>query len=180
MENTEIKNRVQNASLAVFDLEDLYVSGERMPFDMAQVLYMGLILREKELNEFLKAHDWSAYADAHVYIFCSSDAIIPVWAYMRVQAEVLKYARTAIFGTKEELETLIFDKVLGSHDFSIYQDKKVIIKGCSKKEVPVTVYTRAFAELQKYAKLIAFGEACSNVPIWKKTARSTQNEDRNA
>ena len=55
----EIVNRVANSPLMIFDLEDYYPSGIRTQLDLAQWLFEGFILKEKDFREALKNHDWS-------------------------------------------------------------------------------------------------------------------------
>jgi len=48
-----------------------------------------------------------------------------------------------------------------------YVDARLVIKGCGDK-VPQQVYISIVAKLQKTAKSIMYGEACSTVPIYKR------------
>ena len=52
-------------------------------------------------------------------------------------------------------------------DWAPYQDKAIIIKGCSQKPVPKNAYLWAMTALQKVAKSVMYGEACSAVPLYK-------------
>ncbi|NNF21329.1 MAG: DUF2480 family protein, partial [Saprospiraceae bacterium] len=76
-EKNEIVNRVSQSSLISIDLETFYPQGERVIYDIAQNLFQGLILKEKDFRAFIKDHDWSQYKGKHVAITCSVDAIIP-------------------------------------------------------------------------------------------------------
>ena len=78
---SEIINRVAQSKLVTFDLEELYPDGKRVAFDIKDWLYEGLILREKEFRAKAKTYDWSQYQDQFVALSCSTDAIIPGWAY---------------------------------------------------------------------------------------------------
>ena len=49
-----------------------------------------------------------------------------------------------------------------------YQDKKVLIKGCSSAPVPTWAYLILTAKLSQFAKEILYGEPCSAVKIFKK------------
>jgi hypothetical protein len=164
-----ITNRLSSTSWLTFDLEDIYPAGERANFDLAPILFQGLILREKDLKEFVEKHDWTQYRDKFVAIFCSCDAIVPLWAFLLVMSKINPYAKTAVLGNAEDLEIVLFENKLSQTDWEKYSEQKVIIKGCSKVFVPQKIYGQALRELQKRAKLIAFGEACSHVPIWKKS-----------
>lgn len=62
----------------------------------------------------------------------------------------------------------IYTNKLEEIDYSIYNDFPVILKGCSKKQVPQEVYVLATQKLIPFAKSIMFGEACSAVPLFKR------------
>lgn len=128
----EIVNRVAASAIKLFDLEEHYVSGERVLLDISDRLYQGLVLKEKDFREFIRTHDWSQYSGKFVALTCSSDAIIPTWAYMLLTSSLQPYARTIVFGGLHDLEEKIFFDVLSRIDWSQFKDAKVVIKGCSK------------------------------------------------
>lgn len=163
----EIVNKVANSVLEVFDLEDYYQQGIRTQIDISQWLYEGFLLKEKDFREALKTEDWSKYQGQYVAIRCSTDAILPAWAMILVTVYVAPFAKKVVKGTIDDLETSLYQEVLATIDYSIYQDKPVIIKGCSKKPVPETAYIMALQKLQPFAKSIMYGEACSAVPLFK-------------
>ena len=163
----EIINKVANSSLQVFDLEDYYVSGIRTQLDISQWLYEGFLLKEKDFREALKNHDWSQYQNHFVSINCSSEAILPAWASILVTTYLSPFAKKVVLGTTIDMETYLYQEVLSNIDYSVYKDKPVILKGCSKKPVPETAYVMAIQLLQPFAKSIMYGEACSAVPLYK-------------
>ena len=79
-------NRVANSGLITLNLEEFFPAEEVMAFDLKDYLFMELILKEKDFRQALKAHDWTQYEGKNLAVFCSTDAIIPVWAYMLVAA----------------------------------------------------------------------------------------------
>src|SRR5688572_12326321 len=164
----EIINRVSTSSLITFDLEEYYQPGERILFDIKDQLYQGLILKEKDFREFIKSHDWSLYQNKFVAITCSADAIVPTWAYMLVAIALRPFAKTIEFGTLETLEEKLFQNALASVNWSQFQNVKVVVKGCSKVDVPTSAYVLAVSKLQPIASSLMFGEACSTVPLYKK------------
>lgn len=164
----EIINKVANSSLEVFDLEDYYPSGIRTQIDISQWLYEGFLLKEKDFREALKNHDWSQYQNHLVAIHCSTDAILPAWASILVTTYVSPFAQKVVLGTINDLETALYQEILSKIDYSQYQNKPIILKGCSKKPVPESAYIIAIQELQKVAKSVMYGEACSAVPLFKK------------
>ncbi len=162
-----IENKVEKSGLITFNLEDFYPKGERIAFDIAGVLFQGLILREKDFREFIKTNDWSVYQDKYVALICSVDAVVPIWSYMLLATAIEPYAKNVVFGTLETLETVLFTEALCKLNITDYQDERVIIKGCSKYPVPVSAYVKLTAMLKPIAKSLMFGEACSTVPIYK-------------
>jgi hypothetical protein len=164
----EIINKVANSALEVFDLEDYYPSGIRTQIDIAQWLEEGFLLKEKDFREALKNYDWSQYQNHFVAIHCSTEAIIPAWATILVTVYLQPFAKKIILGKKDEIDTLLYLEILNQIDYSIYLNKPVILKGCSKKPVPESAYVLAVQHLQLFAKSIMFGEACSAVPLFKK------------
>jgi hypothetical protein len=165
----EIVNKVANSLLEVFDLEDYYPSGIRTQLDISQWLLDGFLLKEKDFREALKNHDWSKFQNHFVAIHCSTDAIIPAWASILVTVYLSPFAKKVVFGNLTDLETSLYQEILSTLDYSKYQDKPVILKGCSKKSVPESAYIMAIQKLQPFAKSIMYGEACSAVPLYKKS-----------
>lgn len=164
----EIINRVANSKLVTINLEDYYSPGERIVFDIKDWLWDGLVLREKDFRENAKNHDWSKYQNTHVALTCSTDAIIPGWAYMLVSTYLNPIAKKVVIGNLEQLETILYTEVLEKMDFSEYKDLPVIVKGCSRKPVPQNAYIQLINKLQPIARSIMYGEACSSVPLFKK------------
>lgn len=163
----EIINKVANSVLEVFDLEDYYPKGIRAQIDISQWLLEGFLLKEKDFREHLKNHDWSQYQDQYVAINCSTDAIVPAWASILVAIQLVPFAKKIINGTIEDLEASLYEELLPKIDFSVYANKPVIIKGCSRKPVPMRAYILAAHYLQPFARSIMYGEACSAVPLYK-------------
>lgn len=167
----EIINRVAQSPIVTINLEELYVPGDRVVFDLKDNLFQGIILKEKEFRDFLKSNDWSVYQDKHVAIYCSIDAIIPTWAYMLLTAHLEPIANTIVYGDISVLEDDLFKRALKKIDPKVYQDKKVVIKGCGKIHVPNSAYVELTRLLRPCAASIMYGEPCSTVPIYKKSKK---------
>lgn len=165
---SDIINRVAESKLMVLDLEDYYPTGKRVLLDIKDWLFEGFILKEKDFRSFVKHHDWEQYKDQYVALQCSTDAIVPGWAYMLVTTYLFPYAKKVIVGDLEQLEASIYQTIIENLDVSPYQDKPVIIKGCSNKPVPQNAYLLITAKIQEVAKSIMYGEACSSVPLYKR------------
>ena len=164
----EIINKVQQSGLITIDLEEYYPKEERVEYDLAQNLWQGLALKEKDFREFVSANDWSVYKNKLVAITCTADAIVPTWAFMLVSGSVQPYAKKIIFGNLQELESAVFSDIIRSLDANIFRDARVVIKGCSKLPVPVSAYVELTNKLLPVVKSLMFGEPCSTVPIYKK------------
>lgn len=163
----EIVNRVASSKLVTVDLEELYPEGERMLFDIKDWLFQELILKEKEFRASVKNHDWSQYKNSFVAIHCSVDAIVPTWAYMLVASALQPFAKKIVIGNLELLETSIFQELFSFLDLNSFENKPIIVKGCADKYIPNSVFGMLVSKLQPVAKSLMFGEACSNVPIYK-------------
>lgn len=164
----EIVNRVANSKLKTIDLEEIYPQGRRQTLDISQWLKEGLVLREKDFRLALKEHDWTQYTGSYIAMNCSTDAIIPGWAYMLVSTYLLPIAKKVIVGNLELLETVIYTELISEMNLSEFENLPVIIKGCAKKPVPENAYLQLIGKLQPIAKSIMYGEACSSVPLFKK------------
>ena len=165
--SNEIINRVANSKLVTINLEDYYPEGKRVLFDIKDWLFEGFVLREKDFRNQVSEFDWSQFKDNYVALTCSSDAIIPGWAFMLLSIQLEPYAKKIIIGNLETLETSIYQDVLKNLDVSEFKDKPIIIKGCSKKPVPQNAYIMLATKLKPVAKSIMYGEACSSVPLYK-------------
>ncbi|NRR91289.1 DUF2480 family protein [Winogradskyella undariae] len=164
----DIINRVASSKLRVIDLEDYYPKGKRVLFDIKDWLLEGFVLREKEFRAHVAAQDWSQYQDCFVALHCSTDAIVPDWAYMLIAIELETYSQQTIIGTLDELESLLYAHIISNLDVSEYEGFPVIIKGCSNKPVPANALVLLSQKLKPIARSIMFGEACSAVPLYKK------------
>ncbi|EIJ38448.1 DUF2480 family protein [Galbibacter orientalis] len=164
----EIINRVAQSKLETFNLEDYYPAGQRVLFDIKDWLLEGFILKEKDFRELAKNHNWEQYQGSYVALTCSTDAIVPGWAYMLLTTYLSPYANKILVGSLEQLETVIYQDIIQNLELSEYKDKPVIIKGCSKKPVPQNAYIMITEKLLPIAKSIMYGEACSSVPLFKR------------
>ncbi|WP_370390195.1 DUF2480 family protein [uncultured Winogradskyella sp.] len=163
----EIVNRVANSKLKVIDLEDYYPNGNRVLLDIKDWLFEGLVLREKDFRKSVSEHDWSQYTDCYVALYCSTEAIVPDWAYMLIATNLEEYSKLTIVGTLEELESILYSQIINDLDLKPFEGLPVIIKGCAHKPVPTNALVLLTQKLKPIVKSIMFGEACSSVPLFK-------------
>ena len=163
-----IVNKVAASGIVSLNLENYLPTNDILTFDLKDHLFMGLILKEKDFREALKAKDWTEYSGKNVSITCSADAIIPVWAYMLVSAYLQPLAAEIFVGTAAEMFKHLFIKNISSINVEEYSDARVVIKGCGDALVEPYAYAEITKRLLPIVKSIMYGEPCSTVPIYKK------------
>lgn len=163
----EIVNKVAESGLISIDLEEFYVPGERVLFDIKPLLFQELILKEKDFRDYIKTTDWSVYKDKLVALTCSADAIVPTWAYMLLTLALQPYAKKIVFGDLQLLENELFQEKLNTLQLDQFKDARVVIKGCGEKPIPVNAYVMLTSLLKPHVKSIMYGEPCSTVPLYK-------------
>jgi hypothetical protein len=164
-----IRNRVAESDIEVYNLEELWDGREIIELDLEPFLVEGLVLREIPFREAVKEHDWHQYEDKHVAVFCSTDAIIPTWAYMLIASKVAHLAVSVALGRTADLLRDHFTRALEDEDWGRYEGKPVVIKGCGSRVVPPNAYLVATRKLQEVAGKLMYGEPCSSVPLWRKS-----------
>ena len=117
-----IVNRIAESALITFDLEDLYQIGERKSIDLSQWLFKGLILKEKEYRAHLNAHEWSRYQDQFISLHCSTEAILPAWAFLLLTTYLQPFARKVVIGSIQDLEVQLFSEEIQLLDVTPFKD----------------------------------------------------------
>ncbi|MDM1295071.1 DUF2480 family protein [Sphingobacterium sp. N143] len=175
---TNIVNKVAQSGLVTVDLADYHPNTDNVLYDIKDNLFHGLILKEKDFREFIKAHDWSQYSGKHVAITCTADAIIPTWAYMLLANKLEPYATRIIFGDLDELLRIQYAAAIEQIDMLQFQDQRVVVKGCGDILIPESVFVQFTVKLSKVAKSIMYGEPCSTVPVFKRTNKEQKSSDK--
>ena len=163
-----IVNKVALSGLLTLDLEDYYPREEIVLFDLKPYLFMEKILREKDFRAALQLLDWTQYQDKIIAVTCSVDAIIPLWAYMLVAVNLQPFARDIVMGDEKTALQQKFLARIAAIDIQEFADKRVIVKGCGDLSVGAFAYLEVAKRLRPVVKSIMYGEACSNVPVYKK------------
>jgi len=163
-----IVNKIAESGLITLDLEAYAPIEEIVSFDMTPFLFRGMILKEKDFREAMQAQDWNHYVQKAVAIFCSADAIIPLWAYMLVASKLSEIASLVYAGTREELEKHLFLQNMKRINPDDFTDKRVVIKGCGDKAIGAFAYLEITRLLVPKVKSLMYGEPCSTVPVYKK------------
>ena len=164
----EIINRVANSNLITIDLADYAPTSSIKILDIKDFLFEEVFLKEKEFRSSLKEFDFSNYTNKTVALNCSTDAIVPMWAFMLITSYLNNIASEIHFGTKEEVFQKKFSDNIDSIDSSEFEGKKVIVKGCGQIPLSEILYIAITKKLQNTVSSLMFGEACSAVPVFKK------------
>ena len=163
----EIRNRVAESGLITIDMKSFVGVQEREIIDISQWLHQGLVLKEKLYRNFLNDENWAKYQDKYVAIYCSVDTIIPIWAYMLVTKYLNPFTKNVLLGDEKDLEKKIFEINISQLELNKFQNKRVLVKGCVDTYIPEESYIQISNKLIGTVKSLMFGEACSNVPIYK-------------
>ena len=164
----EIVNKVAQSALLTLDLADWYPKEEIVLFDLKPHLFMETILKEKEFRSALQQIDWTNYRDKIVAVTCTADAIIPLWAYMLLAIQLEPVAKEVVMGDRDAALQQVFLSRIAAIDAQEYIDKRVIVKGCGDLPIGGYAYMEIAKRLRPVVKSIMYGEACSNVPVYKK------------
>ncbi|MBL1410939.1 DUF2480 family protein [Sphingobacterium faecale] len=164
-----IVNKVAQSGLITIDLAEYApIQEDILVYDIKDNLFHGLILKEKDFRDFVKQHDWSQYQGKHIAITCSTDAIVPTWAYMILANKLTPFTKSVHFGTKEEVVRNLFAEAMQAIDYTAYSDQRIVVKGCGDVYVPESAFVSFTHKLSEVAKSIMYGEPCSTVPVFKR------------
>ena len=163
----EIVNRVAQSELITIDFSDYVPEKEIVEFDLKQFLFSETILKEKEFRIELKKFDVSKFHNKEVALFCSSDCIIPMWAYMLATSKINDIASEIYSGSKSELLQKKTLANIQNIDTGKFINKKVIVKGCGQMQFNEELYIAITKKLRNIVSSLMFGEACSAVPVYK-------------
>ena len=163
-----IRNKVAESGLITLDPDKYYPEHPPVSFDLKNLLFRELLLREKDFRQMVEDHDWLQYKEKHVVVFCSSDAIIPMWAYMLIASKLAGIARNITVGTVEEAFKKDYLTNISAINRDELKDRRVIIKGCGEREIPPYVYEAITSQLMPVVKSLMYGEPCSTVPVYKR------------
>ena len=164
----EIKNRVANSKLITIDLMDYAPNVKILELDLKQFLFNGLVLKEKDFRAAIKKFDFGKYKDKIVGVYCSSDCVIPMWAFMLVTSHLTKVTSKIHSGSKEVVFHQLFLQNIENINNLDFHNKKVIVKGCGEIQLEESHYVAITKKLNNTVSSLMFGEACSAVPVYKK------------
>ncbi len=168
METPDIRNKVEESGLITLDLEAMLKAPEVFEVDLADFLEERIILRERVFREALKTWMPDSPTDAVAALICSADAIVPLWSWMLLAARLRALGYRSIYGSRSNVREQLLLESFDRMDLEAQRGAKVMVKGCSES-IPVALYVRVIERLMPMVKSLAFGEACSSVPVFKQT-----------
>ncbi len=164
-----IINKVAQKNIITIDLADLYPKESDLAvIDMKDYLFKGLILREADFREQVKNTDWSIYRDKYVVLYSSVNAIIPMWAYMVLSAELAPYAKDVANAAPAHATDVFMYRAIEKIDPAVYDGQRVVIKGCGDKQIDPAAFVYITQKLAGTARALMYGEPCSMVPVYKR------------
>ena len=161
-------NKVAESGLISLDLAQYIPNNEIVIFDIKPYLFMELILKEKDFRASLATIDWTQYQDKIVGIYCSADAIIPMWANMLIVSNLSPFAKSVYFGDENKTRELVLLEEIQKIDPSSFNDQRVVVKGCGDTPIGESAFIAITQKLRPVVNSIMYGEPCSTVPVFKK------------
>jgi len=161
-------NKVAESGLISLDLAQYIPNNEIVVFDIKPYLFMELFLKEKDFHASLSSIDWTQFENKIVGIFCSTDAIIPMWANMLIVANLSPFAKAIYFGDENKTRELVLLEEIQKIDANTFIDQRVVVKGCGDTPIGESAFIAITQKLRPVAKSIMYGEPCSTVPVYKK------------
>lgn len=164
-----IINKVAQKNIITLDLADLFPKeADIATIDLKDYLFKGLILREADFRDQVKATDWQAYRDKYVVLHLSVNAVIPMWAYMVISAELSPYARDiASTDPGHAMATFLYRSIERINPAD-YSGQRVVVKGCGDRPIDAAAFVAITQKLATTARAIMYGEPCSMVPVYKR------------
>ncbi|MGJ1318489.1 DUF2480 family protein [Sphingobacterium spiritivorum] len=161
-----IVNKVQQSGIIGLDLMDYAPQVSFVQLDIKDMLYMGMMLREKEFREKLQQLDFSLFAGKAVTIMCSSDAIVPQWAYMLLTTLLRPYAFSLSFGEQDHHYQSLWINAITAADFTHLKGTKVAVRNDIR--VPEGIYMAVTSRLLPLVSGLMYGEVGMPKVIYKK------------
>jgi Protein of unknown function (DUF2480) len=162
-----LENKVANKAIIQIDIEQWIPKDKDLNFlDLKEFLFKEMILKEAEFRTMVDEKDWTEFKDKYTLIFISNKAIIPQWAYLIIANKLKEVDSPCMMKTESYREQILCD-LISQKDYSEYEGKRLLVKGCSREKLSQQPYILLAQKLTPIVRALSFGEACSTVPIFK-------------
>jgi hypothetical protein len=84
-----------------------------------------------------------------------------------ITTKLAPFTKRVVVGDIDKIESILFNEIINKLDIEFFRDKLILVKGCATKPIPQTAYVQLIEKLTPVATSIMYGEACSNVPLYK-------------
>lgn len=166
MDTQVFVNKASASGIIAFDFLDYKPTTEIVELDIKDHLFMGMIVKEKEFKESISAVDYSVYQNKAVGIICSTDAIIPPWAYMLLMDKLSPYAVYVDLNSAETVLLDLWKRRLIYADLKHFKDQKVVVRASTSHDP--ALYVLATELLKPLVKNLMYGEIGLPKVIFKK------------
>lgn len=163
-----IPNKVAESGLVNISLKELLYTSDIHVLDITPWLYEGLILREDDFKAHIRTHPWPQHSGRTVVLTGTTDAIIPMWAWMLIASKLEEVHARVIYTEPAALDQAKLLAAIDELNPEDYRDKRVLINGCQHPAITPATFTAITRRLQPYVRSLMYGEACSNVPVFKR------------
>ena len=93
-------------------------------------------MREVEFRSYLEKYDWNQFGNKYLSVICSTDAIIPPWAWMLITTHASPFAKEVFHLSPNEIIHEIYQRGINMHDWNQYKGKYILLKGCGDIHIP--------------------------------------------
>lgn len=163
-----IQNKVAQSGLINLSLKELLQQANVPVIDIANWLYEGIILREDDFKTHIRAYHWSQHTGRTVVLTCTTDAIVPMWAWMLISSRLEEHQARSLYSDPQDLEKAKLLAAIADLPLEPYRDQRVLINGCQHPAITPAAFAAITHKLQPVVRSLMYGEACSNVPIFKR------------
>lgn len=147
------------------DLVDYLPHKEWVNFDITQLLYERVMVKEKIFKEELSKLDLEQFSGKCVVVDFDKDLILPSWVFMLLSAHIGTKAEALFFSSLEEAKIRLWEKNLENTNFDELKNKKVVI--VARPGMPAAIYAKITTLLLPQVKTLMYGEKGLPKVIWK-------------
>lgn len=166
MDTQTFVNKATASGIIAFDFLDYKPTTEVVELDIKDHLFMEMIVKEKEFKESIAAVDYSVYKNKAVGIICSTDAIIPPWAYMFLMEKLSPYASYVDLNNAKTVLLDLWKRRLIYADLKHFKNQKVVVRANTSHDP--ALYLLATELLKPLVKSLMYGEIGLPKVIFKK------------
>lgn len=156
MAEEQFINKVTASGIIAFDLLDFMPADEIVEFDIKNLLFMGMIVKEKEFKIAISEIDFSVFVAKTVAVYCSADAIIPPWVYMIIADKLQPHAAHFDFIDVDSMKLELWKSNIENASISSFKNQKVVLR--ARPDLHPALYMLATQRLKPIVRTLMYGE----------------------